>query len=57
MKLTTHFHLILRLRSVELYLHSPIHLCGVVLKHRKRDNFAFTFYYVNYVGEEEVEGV
>jgi hypothetical protein len=56
-KLTTHFHLILRLRSVELYLHSPIHLCGVVLKHRKRDNFAFTFYYVNYVGEEEVEGV
>jgi hypothetical protein len=29
-KLTTHFHLVLRLRMVELYLH-PIRLYGVVL--------------------------
>jgi hypothetical protein len=31
MKLTTHYHLVLRLRIVELYLHSPIRLRGVVI--------------------------
>jgi hypothetical protein len=31
LKLTTHFHLVLRPRMVELYLHSPICLHGVVL--------------------------
>jgi hypothetical protein len=30
-KLTTHFHLVSRLRMVKLYLHSPIRLHGVVL--------------------------
>jgi hypothetical protein len=30
--LTTHLHLVPRLRTVELYLHSPIGLHGVVLK-------------------------
>jgi hypothetical protein len=30
-KLTTHLHLVLRSRMVELYLQSPIHLHGVVL--------------------------
>jgi hypothetical protein len=31
MKLTTYHHLVTRLRMVELYLHSPVHLHGVVL--------------------------
>jgi hypothetical protein len=31
MKLTTHLHLVLRLRILELYLHSPICLHGMVL--------------------------
>jgi hypothetical protein len=31
-KLTTHFHLVPRSRMVELYLHSPICLHGIVLK-------------------------
>jgi hypothetical protein len=30
-KLTTHLYLVLRLRMVELYLHSPICIQGVVL--------------------------
>jgi hypothetical protein len=30
-KLTTHLHLVLRLRMVELYLHSAISLHGLVL--------------------------
>jgi hypothetical protein len=30
-KVTTHFHLVPRSKMVELYLHSPIHLHGVVL--------------------------
>jgi hypothetical protein len=30
-KLTSHFHLVPRSRIVELYLHSPIRLYGVVL--------------------------
>jgi hypothetical protein len=30
-KLTTHLHLVLRVRTLELYLHSPIRLHGVVL--------------------------
>jgi hypothetical protein len=31
LNLTTHLHLVLRLRMVELYLHSPVCLHGVVL--------------------------
>jgi hypothetical protein len=31
MKLTTHLHLVPRLRVVELFLHSLIRLCGIVL--------------------------
>jgi hypothetical protein len=31
-KLTTHLHLVPRLRMVELYLHSPIRLYGMVLR-------------------------
>jgi hypothetical protein len=30
-ELTTHLHLVVRLRMIELYLHSPIHLHGVML--------------------------
>jgi hypothetical protein len=30
-KLTTHLHLVLRLKMMELYLHSPVRLQGVVL--------------------------
>jgi hypothetical protein len=30
-KLTTHFHAVLRTRTVEQYLHSPIRLHGVAL--------------------------
>jgi hypothetical protein len=30
-KLTTHLHLVPRLRMVELHLHSPIYLYGIVL--------------------------
>jgi hypothetical protein len=41
-KLTTQFHIILRLRMVELYLHSAICLHGVVLKHR--DNFILLYF-------------
>jgi hypothetical protein len=38
-KLTTHLHLLPRSRKVELYLHSPIRLHGIVLKLIKhRDN-------------------
>jgi hypothetical protein len=33
MKLTTHLHLAPRSRMVELYLHSPIHLHGMMLHH------------------------
>jgi hypothetical protein len=41
-EMTTHLHLVLRLRMVELYLHSPIHLHGMVLN--PRDNFTFYLY-------------
>jgi hypothetical protein len=39
-ELTIHFHLVPRLRMIELYLHSPVHLYDVVIK--PKDNFAFT---------------
>jgi hypothetical protein len=40
-KLTTHLHLVPRSRMVELYLHSPICLHGIVRKYilKYRDNF------------------
>jgi hypothetical protein len=43
-KLTTHLHLVLRLRMVELYLHILICLYGIVLNYTimYKDNFAFT---------------
>jgi hypothetical protein len=31
MKLTTHLHLVVRLRMTEIYLHSPLRFHGVVL--------------------------
>jgi hypothetical protein len=45
-KLITHLHTVPRLRTVELYLHSPIHLPGILLNYiiKYTDNFAFFFY-------------
>jgi hypothetical protein len=37
MKLTTHLHLVPRIRMVELYLHSPIYLHGVVLNYLSQE--------------------
>jgi hypothetical protein len=42
-KLTIHLHLVLRSRIVELYLHSPIHIHGVVLNYLIKDRVSFTF--------------
>jgi hypothetical protein len=40
--LISHFHLVLRLRMVELYLLFPIRLHDVMLNYLKRgDNFSF----------------
>jgi hypothetical protein len=39
-KFTSHLHLVPRSRKVELYLHCPICLHGIVLK---SDKFTFTF--------------
>jgi hypothetical protein len=45
MKVTTHLHLVLRSRIVELYLHSLIRLHGVVLNQLSiRTALSFTFY-------------
>jgi hypothetical protein len=44
-KLTIHFHLVLRLRMVELYPNLPVRLHGVVLHciTKYRDNFTFLY--------------
>jgi hypothetical protein len=39
MKLTTHFQLVPRSKNVDLFIHSPIHLHGVVLNLLSTDNF------------------
>jgi hypothetical protein len=39
--LTTYFHLVPRLRVVELYLHSPIYLHGILLIIKYRNNIIF----------------
>jgi hypothetical protein len=36
-----------RERMVELYIHSPVRLHSVVLKHK--DNFTYYYYYYNYI--------
>jgi hypothetical protein len=38
-KVATHLHLVLRSRMVELYLHSPICLHGIVLNYLSRGTF------------------
>jgi hypothetical protein len=38
-KLTTHVHLMMRSRMMELYIHSPIFMAWCLVKHR--DNFTF----------------
>jgi hypothetical protein len=42
-KLTTHPHLVAKPRMVELYLHFPIYLHGVMINYpiKHRDNFTF----------------
>jgi hypothetical protein len=49
MKLTTHLHLALWSRRVDLYLHSPICIHGIVLNYviNYKDNFTF---YLNHKG-------
>jgi hypothetical protein len=52
MKLTTHLHLVQRVKCVELYLHSPyVFMAWCLAKYR--DNVTFTFTHVAqiYAGE------
>jgi hypothetical protein len=55
--LITHLHLVSRLRMVELYLHYPIYLPGMVFNYiiRYQDNFTFYFTIPERVGRDLVK--
>jgi hypothetical protein len=46
-KLTSHLHLASKARKVDLYLHSPVRLHGIVFNYITKFRDKFTFYTLN----------